>query len=47
MRDEVKGGWRKFHDEEFHNLYFSPYIIRMIKWAGHTEGKRPTWKTKS
>jgi hypothetical protein len=30
-RDEVTGGWRKFHNEEFHNLYSSPSIIRMIK----------------
>jgi hypothetical protein len=39
-RDEVRGGWRKLHDEELHNLYCSPSIIRMIKsrrmrWAGH------------
>jgi hypothetical protein len=39
-RDEVTGGWRKLHNEEFHNLYCSPSIIRMIKsrmmrWAGH------------
>jgi hypothetical protein len=30
-RDEVIGGWRKLHNEELHNLYFSPNIIRMIK----------------
>jgi hypothetical protein len=30
-RDEVTGGWRKLHNEEFHNLYFSPSIIKMIK----------------
>jgi hypothetical protein len=30
-RDEVTGGWRKLHNEEFHNLYTSPSIIRMIK----------------
>jgi hypothetical protein len=40
-RDEVTGGWRKLHDEEFHNLYCSPSITRMIKsrrirWAGYT-----------
>jgi hypothetical protein len=29
--DEMVGGWRKLHDEEFHNLYFSPNIIRLIK----------------
>jgi hypothetical protein len=39
-RDEVTGDWRKLHNEEFHNLYSSPNIIRMIKsrritWAGH------------
>jgi hypothetical protein len=30
-RDEVTGDWKKLHNEEFHNLYFSPNIIRMIK----------------
>jgi hypothetical protein len=30
-RDEVTGGWRKLHNEELHNLYSSPSIIRMIK----------------
>jgi hypothetical protein len=39
-RDEVAGGWRKLHNEELHNLYSSPSIIRMSKsrrmgWAGH------------
>jgi hypothetical protein len=39
-RDEVIGGWRKLHNEELHNLYCSPSIIRMIKsrrtrWPGH------------
>jgi hypothetical protein len=29
-RDEVTGGWRKLHNGEFHNLYSSPSIIRMI-----------------
>jgi hypothetical protein len=27
----MKGGWRKLHNEELHNLYSSPSIIRMIK----------------
>jgi hypothetical protein len=30
-RIQVKGGRRKLHNEELHNLYFSPNIIRMIK----------------
>jgi hypothetical protein len=39
-RDEVTGDWRKLHNEELHNLYSSPSIIRMIKsrrmrWAKH------------
>jgi hypothetical protein len=39
-RDEEKGGWRKLHNEELHNLYFPPSIIRIIKsrrmrWASH------------
>jgi hypothetical protein len=27
----VTGGWRKVHNEEVHNLYSSPNLIRMIK----------------
>jgi hypothetical protein len=30
-RDEMTGDWRKLHNEELHNLYSSPNIIRMIK----------------
>jgi hypothetical protein len=38
-RDEVTGDRRKVHNEEFHNLYSSPSIIRVIKsrrmrWPG-------------
>jgi hypothetical protein len=32
--DEVTGGWRKLHNEELHNLYSSPSIIRMISQKG-------------
>jgi hypothetical protein len=39
-RDKIKGNWRKLHNEELHNLYSSPSIIRMIMsrrmtWAGN------------
>jgi hypothetical protein len=39
-KDEVTGSWRKLHNEELHNLYSSPNIIRVIKsmrmrWTGH------------
>jgi hypothetical protein len=39
-RDEVTGDWRQLHNEELHNSYSSPDIIRTIKlrtmgWAGH------------
>jgi hypothetical protein len=30
-RDGVTGGWRKLHNEDLHNLYSSPSIIRIIK----------------
>jgi hypothetical protein len=52
-RDEVLRGWRKLHNEELHDFYFLPSIIRKIKsrrmrWAG---GKREMrigywWKTR-
>jgi hypothetical protein len=30
-RDEVTGEYRKLHNEELHNLYSSPDIIRQVK----------------
>jgi hypothetical protein len=38
-KDGVTGEWRRLHNEELHNLYSSPSIIRIIKsrrmrWAG-------------
>jgi hypothetical protein len=51
-RDEVTGEWRKLHNKELHDLYFSPSIIRIIKlrkmrWAGHVariEEKRNAYR---
>jgi hypothetical protein len=37
---EEDGSWKKLHNDEFHSLYSSPNIVRVIKsrrmnWAGH------------
>jgi hypothetical protein len=48
-RDEVTVVWRKLHNQELHDLYYSPSIIRISKarrmrWAGHVVlmGRRGT-----
>jgi hypothetical protein len=43
-RDEVTGEWRKLRNEELHDLYSSPSIIRIMKasrmrWTGHVARK--------
>jgi hypothetical protein len=43
-RDE-DGSWRKLHNDELHDLYSSPNIVRVIKsrrmrWAGHVARMR-------
>jgi hypothetical protein len=50
IRDEVTGGWRKVRNEELHNLYSSPNVIRMMKsrritWAEHVAGMGEKSKT--
>jgi hypothetical protein len=56
---EVTGGWKKLHNEQLHNLYSSPSIIkitnsRRMRWTEHVarigekfEKKRTTRKTKT
>jgi hypothetical protein len=29
--EDVVGGWRRLHNCEFHNLFASPYIIRVVR----------------
>jgi len=50
LRTEVVEDWRRLHNEELHNLYASPSIIRVIKsrmrkacniLVVKPEGKRP------
>jgi hypothetical protein len=44
-RAKVTGEWRKVHNAEFNDLYYSPNIIRVIKskkmrWVGHVAALR-------
>jgi len=43
-RDEVRGEWRRVHNEDLNDPYTSPNIVRVIKprrmrWAGHVAHK--------
>ena len=52
-RDEVRGEWRKLHNEELNDLHCSPNTVRVnksrrMRWAGHVarlggRGKVHTW----
>jgi hypothetical protein len=53
-RDEVMGDWRILHNEDLHNLYSLPNIIRMINAdeciqdiGGEARRKETTRKTKT
>jgi hypothetical protein len=42
-RDEVTREWRKLHNEERHDMYTSPNVLRVVKsrimrWVGHERG---------
>ena len=44
-RDEVRGEWRKLHNDELNYLYSSPKIVRVTKsrrmgWAGYVARMR-------
>jgi hypothetical protein len=36
---EEDGFWRKLRNDELHNLYPSPNVVRVIRWAGHVSCK--------
>jgi hypothetical protein len=41
-RDEATREWRKLHNEELHNLYSSPDIIRQVK-SSQVKSRRMRW----
>jgi hypothetical protein len=47
-REEVAGVWRRLHNEELHNFYTTPNVIKMIKsrkmrWTGNV-ARMGDWK---
>jgi hypothetical protein len=50
-REVERGDWRKFYNEELHNLCSSPSIIwaeksnRTLKFVRATRREQSTWKT--
>jgi hypothetical protein len=42
-RDEVTGVWRKLHNEELHDLYSSPNIVRVKKIEINMMGGTCSW----
>jgi len=48
VRDEVTGEWRRMHNEELNDLYYSPDIVWVIKsrgmrWTGHVARMGEEW----
>jgi hypothetical protein len=51
-RNDITGGWRKLHNEELHNLYSSPNVIRITKlrtmrcagYVGRMRNKRSAYR---
>jgi hypothetical protein len=41
-REKVARGWRRLHNEELHNLYAAPNIIRVIKSRWIMDGECST-----
>ena len=42
-RDEVRGEWRKLHNEELNDLYSTPNIVRVIKQKNEMGGACSTY----
>jgi hypothetical protein len=34
-KEAIGGGWRQLNNDELHNLFSSPDIIRRVRWARH------------